>query len=332
MAADVPYKWIEGLPAEAQRELEINFRKLLDLIAASATASASLGLLGDGSDGVVTFDGTTTVLGFAPSTGVYTLTRDLYLAAGSQIGAGATIKTRSFRIFCTGLLTIAGHVHADGLAPVATTGGQSGGSSAGAGGSTYYTTTNQDGGGGGGFGATGAKSPGGNISNAIGGVGGAGGSASAGGTGTGTTASTVTVPTTAVGGLPRSMVHFVLGGTGPTVTKYEAGTGGTSGASAGSPAATGAGGGAGGICAIFAGKLTNTGTISANGGAGAAATGASGNAGGGGGGGGGAVFIVAGPGSTVGTVTVSGGIGAAGRGTGGTGGTGAAGNIFSLVG
>lgn len=327
----IPYPRIPSLPPEDQARLLRNFEEVLAAIKhVPVGVSPNNGAFGDASDGVVTFDGSTTVLGLAPSGSEYTLTRDIYLAHGSAVNLGVKIKTRSYRVFCTGTLTLAGTIHANGLAPVGTTGGQSGGT--GAAGASYYTTSNQDGGGGGGFGATGAKSGGGNISNAVGGTGGAGGSASAGGTGTGTVANNVTAPIASLGGMPRSIVHLELGATAPTVVKYEGGTGGTSGASAGSPAATGAGGGGGGICGVFAQTLINTGTLEAKGGDGGSASGASGNAGGGGGGGAGAIFVICGSSSVLGTTIVTGGVGGIGRGTGGTGGTGAAGNVFALVG
>lgn len=327
-----------NLPAELRRmfkrindRLERLEKRRLPTFAQNGPTGAAprSGIFGDGSDGVCLFNGSSTVLGLVPSGGVYTMTRDIYLDDGSEVSAGATLRTRSFRVFCTGTLTNNGTIEANGLAPVGTTGGVAGG--IGGTGVAYYTTSNQDGGGGGSFGA-GVKSPGNNITDALGGAGGAGGSSNAGGVGTGVAGSTVTVPTASLGGVPRELIHLVLGATAPTIVKYQAGAGGSSGSSTGSPAATGAGGGAGGICGVFALTLLNNGTISADGGAGAAATGASGNAGGGGGGGGGAVFVICGEGSTQGTMTANGGVGGVGRGTGGQGGTGGVGRVIYLEG
>jgi hypothetical protein len=50
------------------------------------------GIYGDGADGYPVFDGTTTVLGLAPSSSIYTLTRDLQ-CAGITVNTGVTIQT-----------------------------------------------------------------------------------------------------------------------------------------------------------------------------------------------------------------------------------------------
>ena len=59
---------------------------------------------GDGSDGVLAFDGTTTILGLVPSGNAYTLTRDIY-ATNITLSANVTINTANWRIFYTGTLT-----------------------------------------------------------------------------------------------------------------------------------------------------------------------------------------------------------------------------------
>lgn len=59
---------------------------------------------GDGSDGSVTCDGTTTILGMAPSSNIYTMTRDLYFI-NLTINTGVILRTAGYRIFGTGTLT-----------------------------------------------------------------------------------------------------------------------------------------------------------------------------------------------------------------------------------
>jgi hypothetical protein len=68
---------------------------------------------GDGSDGAVTWDGTTTVLGMAPSSTVYTLTRDIYISTGT-LNASTTIKTNGYRIFASVSLTVNGTIDRSG--------------------------------------------------------------------------------------------------------------------------------------------------------------------------------------------------------------------------
>lgn len=70
--------------------------------------------VGDGSDGKVTFDGTTTVLGLTPSSNTYTLDRSIFLDDGSKVNSGVTIVTNGFHIFCNGTLTVDGVIHNDG--------------------------------------------------------------------------------------------------------------------------------------------------------------------------------------------------------------------------
>lgn len=321
----VPYRRFPGLPVEAQRELEINFELIEQAINTTPVATVSLnGVFGDGSDGVVNFDGSSTVLGLAPVAGVYSMTRDLYLGSGSQVSGSARLITHGYRLFCSGTFTIAASafVSNSGFNPV--------GSAAGLPGFAGDLGGGTQGFGGGSFGGGGAG-PG--ASNSIGGRGGAGGSAATGGTGTGTASNAAAAPAANVGGPPRNLWQALSGGTTQSSTAlYTGGTGGASGSSAGSPAATGASGGGGGIVVISAAVLINNGTIETLGGNGDPATGASGNAGGGGGGGGGGIIVIAGTFTVQGTVRVTGGTGGAGRGLGGAGAAGAAGNIFLLIG
>lgn len=60
---------------------------------------------GTGADGNLTYDGSTTILGMAPSASAYTLTRDIY-ANNLTVNAGVTINTGGYRIFVKGTLTL----------------------------------------------------------------------------------------------------------------------------------------------------------------------------------------------------------------------------------
>ncbi|MFO0824982.1 MAG: hypothetical protein U0792_17985 [Gemmataceae bacterium] len=71
------------------------------------------GVFGDGSDGSLTYDGSTTILGMAPVANVYTLTRDIW-ASTITVNNGVTIKPAGFRIFCSGTLTNNGTIQNDG--------------------------------------------------------------------------------------------------------------------------------------------------------------------------------------------------------------------------
>lgn len=289
---------------------------------------------GDGSDGRVTFDGTSVVLGLTPSTGIYTLTRDIYLAGPSTIAAAATIKPAGFRIFCEGQLTVNGLIQSDGNAAAANVAGALLSYSG-----TISNTTVATAGGAGGTGAGTAGTAGG--ANGLGGVGGAGGNnasiPNAGAAGGAITAplATVQIPRTAV-----LAVHARVVGT----TAFALLQGGTGGGSGGGDGAnnSGGGGGGGGIVCVFAKTITGTGTIRAAGGAGGAAN-ATGTPSGGGGGGGGLLLIVSASvtptaisgvaAKLLGNVTLSvagGAAGAAGAGGGTVGNAGAVGTMILL--
>src|SRR6266567_1061198 len=133
------------------------------------------GLLGDGSDGNVTFDGSLTVLGLTPVSGAYTLTRSIYLSGCTN---NATINTAGFKIYCTGLFTNNG--------TIANTGkyGSVGGATGSAGGGATGVTGADVGAGGAGGGSTGGTGAAGNAppsgvfpAGGVGGAGGAGGAA-----------------------------------------------------------------------------------------------------------------------------------------------------------
>lgn len=292
---------------------------------ATPTGGDFLGAYGNGADGVVNFDGSTTVLGLAPSSGVYTLTRDVFLAGGSQVSGTAVIKCANYRIFCNGTLTIGSTatVHNDGNAASGTTGGTA--TSAG----TLLATTAGANGGAGGAGTSGTA-----PSQGIGGDGGNGGSSSGGpGTGGGLagTGGVAAPPTSS--SRPNSLLtsHMIAS----AATRWGGGTSGSSGSAAAS--STGGGGGAGsGVLEIYVYNLVANGLIRVAGGAGGAASGAGTGAGGGGGGGGGGLILVyhtkSGSGSTFTAATnAPGGTGGAPQGAGKTGATGSNGNIYEIV-
>jgi hypothetical protein len=283
-------------------------------------AEPGFGACGDGSDGVQNFDGTTVILGLTPSSSVYTLTRDIYLAGGSQLSGTAQIKTGGFRVFCSGLLTI-------GATAVIQWNGNNGSSNTGGAAQTNGTLGGGRGAGAGVVGA-GAGTGGGAVGQSLGGTGGAGGAASGGGTGGGT-ASGAATPPTAAQGLPRNAVAAMYGTAAGTAVMDVGGTGGAGGTSTTS-STSGGGGGGGGVVGVYALRLVNLGSITSTGGTGGNASGAGTGAGGGGGGGGGCVIVVCGPGSTVGTRTAAGGTGGSLQGAGAAGANGSAGNVFTM--
>lgn len=280
------------------------------------------GHFGDGSDGTVVFDGVATVLGLAPSTGIYTLTRDIY-PANMTVALAATIITGSFRIFVRGVLTVNGTIENNGGAGAAPTAG------------VAVTAQTLGGSFAGGLGhAAGAGSPGTAATTSIGGAGGAGG-AGTGGAGAGI-AGTVTAPSAAQGGpphaLPFATMGQALGNGGLTLLKGGAGGG------AGGDDGTGAGGGGGGgggvvMVAAYSLQFGASGVVEALGGAGHAGGSSGGtNCGGGGGGGGGGLILVYHVTNLVAANTlVTGGVAGAAQGTGAAGAAGIVGNIFQIA-
>lgn len=245
-----------------------------------------LAIFGDGSDGSPTFDGTTTILGMAPSSGVYTMARDLFLASPT-INSGVTIVTNGFRLFVSGTLTNNGTIGWTGnTGGNGTTVGGAAGAALSSANSPFNSGTV---GVAGAAGATGAGANGGSAAaRSYGGAAGHGGSGSSGGGGSG---GTVTAPTANQGSIrsvPTALITALFnqgtwlgaqGGAG-------AGSGGGDSTNAG-----GGGGSGGGIVVVAARFITGTGTISANGGNGGNGNG-TGNTGGGGGGGGGLLIVV----------------------------------------
>ena len=233
-------------------------------------------IYGDGSDGVVNFDGSATVLGIVPSSGIYTMNRDVLLASGSQVSGTAILNTAGYRIYCNGTFTVGASATVSRRP-------------ANAAGATGGTLASQAVGGGvtGSNGATGAGTRPSQTNNTLGGDGGAAGAGSggAGGTSRGSTS-----PAAAVGAyrtIPQATLGVVFSsGSGQMLL---GGQGGASGGGDGTNAG-GGGGSGGGVLILVAKSIVNNGSIAAPGGNGA--DGVAGNAGGGGGGGGGVVFLV----------------------------------------
>ncbi len=256
-------------------------------VTVSATATGSVAFaFGDGSDGPLHYDGTNPVLGMAPASGVYTLTRDIY-ATTILVDAAATIKPSGWRIFATGALTNNGSINADGNPPTVNVGGTNL-SNAG-----YFTFRGVNGGSGSGGspGGVGASVPAGFV---LGGAGGHGGTTatSAGGLGGNATRNAQFLSQVKIYALWAFGAAITSNGSSPALGGLEGGAGGGAGGSGPTPnshAGQGGGGGAG-VIMIAAFTVANTGTISANGGDCGAVNFSDQGVGGGGGGGGVGVF------------------------------------------
>jgi hypothetical protein len=299
----------------------------------NTVSEGGLGVYGDGSDGAQTYDGTTTILGMAPSSTVYTLTRDVFLANGSALNTSTSIKTNGFRIFCSGTFTNNGTIFWNGL--IGTVGGAGGAAITNANSSYHTATTGSAGGAGSTGGAAGVNGT--NITHTAG-YAGAGGNGGAGGSAGGGTGGTVTATWGTVQGQLRSTPTCVYGslmdGTG-AIKDVAGGAGGAGGG--GDATTTGGGGGSGGGVVIIAARFINgTGNVQARGGNGAAGqSGGATGAGGGGGGGGGLVLVtsasvVVGSPSSIAGQTIDANGGALGAGASG-GGNGVAGSNGTVI-
>lgn len=294
-----------------------------DALAALA-GQGVLSIFGNGNDGALVFDGTTSPVAGATLAGsTYTLTRDV-LATSITVSSGVTVRTSSaasgtFRIFCQGAVTNNGTITASGTA--AGTAPAAGGALA-----SGSFIGGRAGGAGGAAGANpGTAGTAAGIGSA-GGTGGNGGGGGAGAAGGAATQSGTNVVTNAFN-TPYPLLTGICGYGGSSLQiGFGAGGGGGGGATG---AAGGGGGGGGGIVAIFAYSVTNSGTITVAGGAGG--QGAGGNAGGGGGGAGGLIFICTLSAWTAGTTVITGGAGGALSGTGTAGAAGGTGFLTNLV-
>lgn len=317
----------------------------------SAGAPGGMGpiLFGDRSDGVVVFDGTTTILGMVPSGSEYKATRHLFLDGGSTVNVGVKLNMTGFYV-CTRILGGVGLVNngvihnngGDGVTAVsnlqpagglaagngyygnagaAGRPGQNGASIAGANnvGPTWPGLT---------VGAT-AGTTGVGATGGVGGGGSGGGEAGFAGGNSGTMQATSDVKL----GSPhdfdqrrRGRGEAVSASGGATTTaNWGAGTSGGAGTCASLQSWSGGSGAPGGIIGVFAELYTGTGTIEARGGKAGDSFHTPPNSGavhGSGGGGGGIAIVVVGPGSTTPTVSVAGGAGGIGANGGNNGGAG----------
>lgn len=262
---------------------------------------------GDGSDGAVVLDGTSTVSGFTRSGTTYTQTQDIHSTAFT-LNAGVTLKPVGYALFCTGTVTTA----ATSIVDLAGTPGAANGTAgAGGAGATYGA------GGGGGAGNTGVGTVG-NGGAMGGGAGGSGGTSGAsGGSNAGGGNGAVTTTAALVLRLRIPMAALVSAVINNGTTRAIGGGAGGGGGGGDGTNKGGGGGGGGGVWVVFAHAMVHNGAINANGGAGGTPT--TGNAGGGGPGGGGAVLLyllAALTGS--GTITVAAGAQGVGVGSGAT--------------
>lgn len=328
------YKFSIGVGASTSNNLTWDGTTLT----VNGSAISNQDIYGDGSDGVGTISGNTT------------LTRDMFYT-NCTISSSAILSNASFRIFCTGTLTIGSgcFIRNNGAGGTAGSDASPTGGAGGAGGAAVSSGSLPSGvaGGAGGAGnnaggSTGtAGVAGADAAKSVGSVGVAGG---AGGAGHGSTSSSSGGAGGAAGSqtgtvfntIKNAMSAYNLIDTQPSVSAFtdSSGTGGGGGGGGatfgGSDGGGGGGGGSGstgGFIAIFAKKIVNSGTIEAKGGAGAAGgigasvVQANGGGGGGGSGGSGGVIILIYSSITAGSVLATGGA----AGSGGIGGTGSPG-------
>lgn len=294
-------------------------------------------LFGDGSDGALSFDGSTAVLGITPSSSIYTLDKNVH-ATTISFGNGVEVKTNGFMMMSTGLASVPGgaaaKVTSNGNAGSGTTGGASraagylpasvAGGNGGA--SSYGLPTN---------GANSGRAPGTDSALFKGGDGGSSGFGSPGDGGHSVGGTITLAGSSADVHEAFSAMHPLLAFT----NGFTAGSGG-GGGRGGFSGAGGAGGASGGYNAIAFRTWSGNLTLEAKGGAGA--NGATGHDGGGGGGGGGGVVAFATESLTAPTISVAGGAPGTGGGTpagqggdndgGKTGATGADGLIVTFLG
>lgn len=286
----------------------------------SGGGSTSMVEFGNGRDGALVYDGSTTILGVSPSSNVYILNRDIF-PTNMTVNTGVKVRTNGFHIYGTGTLDV---VDAKSLGDW----GNDGNNSTGAGSArsaTFYGATAGGGNRGGGDGVACAIAPPHWTAHAatatdqagiVPGQGGGGGDAGGGNVGGGGGAIVKTGVLANGGGYDRFMAQIGYS-TNPPNTFGGSLTYGSGGGGGGSNAGFGGYGGSSGGMVYIAFKILKStggaGSITAHGGAGGPAQVASG--GGGGGGGGGQLCIVYGTntqgGNTLG-FDVSGGTAGAG--------------------
>ena len=314
---------------------------------------------GNGVDGDLVYDGSTTILGMAPAASVYTLTRDIY-AANLTVNNGVSIITNGYIIFASKILTNNGTIKHNGGnggnggigsgsdVPGGTAGALAAGGSLGAGkiGQVGGAGIISDAGYSTGINGT-ASNPSLGSSGTAGGNGGgtAGAIGGTAGTATGEVGSLLQAypGTLTSGSVINSYLQILAKGATSGVTlSGSAGSG--SGASGfynnGNNVRGGSGGGSGasgGCMEIIARYIVNAGTISVNGGKGGnggAGAGGSGDGGGGAGGSGGVMVLIyyslTGAGSITATGGTHGSTTAGGWATGTNGADGLAGKIYKV--
>lgn len=337
MLAQAPTLTIKGNnTGGTANELDLTVGQVLAML------NIKLGEFGNGSDGTVTMDGTTTVAGVTLSnpgaSGIYTATRSCFYA-NLTINAGITLKPDGWPIYVSGTLTNNGDINSNGgnasggsNGALAVTGTKllpvnfSVGNASTAAPQVFVTSTAANGG----ASVGGAGSNGGAATNGTTGRGGGGG---AGGNNNpftaqgvaGTSGPNVTVKTDVSGDI--RVKALATTGKDYNASLFTLGTSGGGGGAGGAGTTGGGLGGAGGWVVIATLATAGSGTwraIGGNGGIGTAGGAGIGGAGGGGGGAGGLFVLITG-GGTPPTITVTGGTGGAG-GAGGSGGAGTGSN------
>lgn len=258
-----------------------------------------IGLLGDGSDGAATLDGTA-VTWATLSGSIYTMTRDCY-CTNLTINAGYTLRVANYLPLVNGKLTNNGIIESRGNDASGATQGSA------------YSTAGPwfSSGGAGGAGSAGGANGGngtGSGGNSTGGGGGNGGGAGVFTGGLGNTSALLTSSFTGYRTVSFLAIRRVTSNNNWNAVN---GSGGGGGGAATANGTGGGGGGAAGLCAVACDVLENNGTIQSVGGTGANGTfTAAGIAGGGGGGSAGPVFIFANTVLVTGTIqSVGGGFG-----------------------
>jgi hypothetical protein len=300
--------------------------------ATGATGTNNLGLVdtigiwGDGSDGNLDMDGSTSYTGIATRSGsVYSAQKGTILANNLTVRNGQTFRPGGARVLVLGTLTIESGGVIESNATSSTTPGNLG--------SAYIFGAGTNGGAGG---NNSNGTAGTSNTNAVGGSGGNGGGTPL--PRTGGSGGTATAPAANVGGagavfsLSAATHGNVMGIAG--VTNLKGGAGGGGGSSDDAGFVGGAGGAGGGIVSIFARLITGSGAIEAKGYQGGTPVDSPGRElGGGGGGGGGVIFIVTTSTNYKSggiTVSVAGGTGGAGKQGGSNGADGSAGKLIEI--
>ena len=266
-----------------------------NFISGTNTGDQIMPVYGDGADGAVTFNGSSTYDFATYSSTTYTLTRDVW-ATTVVVSSGYTVITAGYRIFAKTSINVAGTIHNNGSNGSGTTagaGGLGGFFKAGGAGAAGLLAASA--------GAAGTAQATPTANTWVGGIGGRGGQGrlnNIGYNGGIITYANVTSPANADGGSKVTsnyvnyLTRYVVGATNWQMTPSIGGGGGAK-STTGTAATSGAGGGGGGICFVAAPVITGSGTISANGGNGGDAAGTGGSFGGGGGGGGGIACVIA---------------------------------------